>query len=217
MIDPNTLLSNVGSSRGAPMGRLNVENNPQATVTLFRMRMVDGDYDAGGAYWGSGTPLYAAIGEGFEYFIRSNSLSEAKMQILENYPDLTIQTTEVNDDFVNGYITAALWSSNDDEDVPLDSNYCRDDIDPETLQKMIEDCGEFIAANSHLLLDENCHYVGCSMMEYAGHDFWLTRNGHGCGFWDGDWENTAGEKLTEASKKFREFDLCVGDDGKICH
>ena len=25
--------------------------------------------------------------------------------------------------------------------------------------------------------------------ERIGHDFWLTRNGHGAGFWDGDWDD----------------------------
>lgn len=27
-----------------------------------------------------------------------------------------------------------------------------------------------------------------SECERIGHDFWLTRNGHGAGFWDGDWK-----------------------------
>jgi len=49
----------------------------------------------------------------------------------------------------------------------------------------------------------------------AGHDFWLTRNGHGAGFWDGDWPDDAGGRLTEASKKYGEFNLYVGDDGLI--
>jgi hypothetical protein len=51
--------------------------------------------------------------------------------------------------------------------------------------------------------------------ERAGHDVWLTRNGHGCGFWDGDWSEPAATRLTKASKKFGEFNLLVGDDGKI--
>jgi hypothetical protein len=34
------------------------------------------------------------------------------------------------------------------------------------------------------------------------HDFFLTRNGHGAGFWDGDYKN--GEKLTEIAKSFGE-------------
>lgn len=48
----------------------------------------------------------------------------------------------------------------------------------------------------------------------AGHDFWLTRVGHGAGFWDGDWP-IHGDALTEICKKFGEVDLYVGDDGKI--
>ncbi len=49
----------------------------------------------------------------------------------------------------------------------------------------------------------------------AGHDFWLTRCGHGAGFWDGDWPEPAASVLTEASKEFGNVDLYVGDDGQI--
>src|SRR5215213_9921810 len=48
----------------------------------------------------------------------------------------------------------------------------------------------------------------------AGHDFWLTRNRHGAGFWDrglGDLSN----RLSDASKVYGEVDLYVGDDGQI--
>ena len=49
----------------------------------------------------------------------------------------------------------------------------------------------------------------------VGHDLWLTQNRHGAGFWDGDWPEEIGERLTEISKKFGECHLYVGDDGKI--
>lgn len=48
----------------------------------------------------------------------------------------------------------------------------------------------------------------------AGHDFWLTRCGHGAGFWDrglGD----IGCKLTEAASVYGSVDLYIGDDGLI--
>jgi hypothetical protein len=48
----------------------------------------------------------------------------------------------------------------------------------------------------------------------AGHDFWLTRNGHGAGFWDrglGD----LGERLSKAAKVYGEVYLYPGDDGKV--
>lgn len=51
--------------------------------------------------------------------------------------------------------------------------------------------------------------------EIAMHDFWLTRNRHGAGFWDGDYEKADGEKLTELAHSFGEINLYVGDDGKI--
>lgn len=219
MIDGNTLLSDVGSKFGAPMGRMNVTDNPTATVTLFRVRMVDGDYDAGGAYWGGGTPLYAAIGEGFQFYVRAENLDSARMQILELNPNLTIQTTEVNDDFVDGYITAMLYSTNDESEpetggVPLDQNYSRDDIDPELMATIIEDCRQFLEQCGHLLTEENWLGKG-EMMENAGYDFWMNRNGHGCGFWDGDWADPAGNTLSDACKEFGECYICVGEDGKI--
>ena len=52
-------------------------------------------------------------------------------------------------------------------------------------------------------------------MESVGHDFWLTRNGHGAGFWDGDYEKEIGIKLTELSQQFGECHAYVGDDNKI--
>ncbi len=49
----------------------------------------------------------------------------------------------------------------------------------------------------------------------AAHDFWLTRCGHGAGFWDGDWPEPAATVLDNAAKAFGNVDLYVGDDGQI--
>jgi hypothetical protein len=101
-------------------------------------------------------------------------------------------------------------------DEPMDRNYSMDDLAPETLGKMIADCAQFQADNSELLA--HVYYPrkdGSSNLAYAGHDFWLTRNNHGAGFWDGDLPKELGSALTKASKTFGEFNLHVGDDGKI--
>jgi hypothetical protein len=108
------------------------------------------------------------------------------------------------DDFTRAYIVAALWSTTDGE-TPLDANYDIADISPDTLAAIVEDCQRFQA--------ENADDLGTDR-ERGGHDFLLTRNGHGSGFWDGDWPD-AGDRLTDASHKFGEFDLYVGDDGLI--
>jgi hypothetical protein len=130
-------------------------------------------------------------------------------------------TTANTDPFIKGYIDAALWSSTDESTPqggePLDANYSIEDIAPETLQRMIADCQRFQQENAKLLAAAIRIYprkVG-DPTAYAGHDFWLTRNGHGAGYWDGDLPDAIGEPLTDAAHKMGEFNICVGDDGKI--
>lgn len=106
------------------------------------------------------------------------------------------------------YAIAALWSSTDDEGEPLDANYSLDDISPETWGKMSEDVLQFIKANRELL------EASGQSDEQIGHDFWLTRNGHGAGFWDRGL-GEVGEKLTAACKAFGEVWPYVGDDGRV--
>lgn len=51
--------------------------------------------------------------------------------------------------------------------------------------------------------------------EQAGHDFWLTRNHHGAGFWDGDWPEPQATILSNRAYQFGDFDTYLGDDGLI--
>lgn len=128
------------------------------------------------------------------------------------------------DAFTRAYITMALWSSNDNSDEsggnPLDQNYSESDIAPKTLERMAADCERFQADNAETLSAAiETGEVSCGPdfdeTERAGHDFWLTRNGHGAGFWDGDWPAPYDELLTRAAKLYAETDLYVGDDGLI--
>jgi hypothetical protein len=116
--------------------------------------------------------------------------------------------------FFDAYVEAALWSSTDDKDEPLDQNYVPADIDRATFEKMRADCDQFQQENEADLIAENTS-TRYGVDAQAGHDFWLTRCEHGCGFWDGDWKEPAATRLTEASKRFGNVDLYVGDDGKI--
>ncbi len=117
------------------------------------------------------------------------------------------------DSFTRQYMETALWSSTDesrdDGGDPLDKNYSIDDIAPETRAKMIADCADFQERFGDVIV------AGGADFERAGHDFWLTRNGHGAGFWDGDWPEPQATELTNASKEYGEFYLYVGDDGEI--
>ena len=109
-------------------------------------------------------------------------------------------------EFIAGYIEAALWSSTDEEGEPLDEQYDVSDFDDESLEDMEKDARDFYEAN-YGILTENDDDVN-------GHNFWLTRNGHGAGFWDGDYPEY-GDELTDNSKAYGEVYLYVGDDGRV--
>lgn len=114
------------------------------------------------------------------------------------------------DKFTQAYIECALWSSTDDSGTPLDKDHTPSDIAESTLATMVKDCASFQAANADLLSQVSDSIPA----DYAGHDFWLTRNRHGAGFWDRGL-GEIGRKLTEASHTYGSFDLYVGDDGQI--
>ena len=40
----------------------------------------------------------------------------------------------MRDKFTNAYIECALWASSDDDDEPLDRNYCEEDLTPEAMK-----------------------------------------------------------------------------------
>jgi len=104
------------------------------------------------------------------------------------------------------YIECALWSSMDDSGEPLDSGEYT--LSDKAREQMREDCQNFIAYCEEEGIDSDAWSD-----EQFGHDFWLTRNGHGTGFWDRGLPN--GDKLTAAAKTFGSCDLYVGDDNLV--
>jgi hypothetical protein len=50
--------------------------------------------------------------------------------------------------------------------------------------------------------------------DLIGHDFLLTRNGHGVGFWDRGY-GERGDWLSKQSHPYGTWDLYVGDDGEL--
>lgn len=114
--------------------------------------------------------------------------------------------------FARSYVECALWSSHDNADdtggEPFDANYGPDDIAPETLASMADDCRQFAEDNAADLAEAELSD------ERAGFLFWLNRNGHGSGFWD-EGNEPVFLRLSEASKVWGTVDLCLGDDGQI--
>lgn len=128
-----------------------------------------------------------------------------------------MNTQTTLDNFTRAYIGCALWSSTDDNGEPLDKNHSIHSFAPEALEQMIADCAAFQVMYSDLLEAAYQLYTHSSEWtheEQAGHDFWLTRNRRGAGFWDRNL-SAIGRQLTEAAHSFGSCDLVVGDDGRI--
>lgn len=125
------------------------------------------------------------------------------------------------DEFLDGYITCALWSESDqtrpDGGDPLDANYNVADITFPSQQKMRAECDAFMQANMVALTQyaalRTFNRSEGIVWEHIGHDFWLTRNGHGTGFWDRDCGDV-GDHLAEVASRCGERHIMV-NDGKL--
>lgn len=84
----------------------------------------------------------------------------------------------------------------------LDGDYDVDDIDAATMAQFESDCQNFLEANRDDLEGMDAGQ--------AGHDFWLTRNHHGAGFWDRGL-GERGDRLTAAAHVYGEVYLTVFD------
>lgn len=110
-------------------------------------------------------------------------------------------------DAVQAHAETALWASLDDQGEPLDDNYDTSDFSHEAWDSMAEDVEDFVRAQWELVQDFSGGGVG--------HDFFLTRNRHGVGFWDGRYPEDIGAALTKASHPYGEVYFWVSDNGRI--
>lgn len=113
------------------------------------------------------------------------------------------------DEIMAGYVECALWSSShmeDEDSTPVPFDEVDAEISDETMAQMREEVRQFVDANNDDLLTMD--------NEQIGHDFWLTRNHHGAGFWDRGL-GEKGDRLTKSAQTWGACDLYLGNDGKI--
>lgn len=106
------------------------------------------------------------------------------------------------------YIQALFFTEcGPDSGIPADS-----ELSPAALAKCNSDCCDFV----DLLVNERIFKKALDVMtpEQIGHDFWLTRNGHGAGFWDRG-HGALGDTLTQWAKTYSSVCTEYGDDGFI--
>lgn len=141
------------------------------------------------------------------------------------------------DSFTQGYIECALWAGDDyrieeadgtfrwpatcDEELdnprPLDENFHVWDISPEVLEQIRQECADFQEANASFLAQASEEIPGRDSSHH-GHDFFLTRNRHGAGFWDRGYSSDLGRALTDAAHSYGSWelvpDLRIDEDGE---
>jgi hypothetical protein len=109
---------------------------------------------------------------------------------------------------LQAFLECALWSSTDEDGDPYDDTYnVHDFAYPAVEDAQLDVEGMIDDAEKEGLLE------GIPASQF-GHDFWLTRNGHGAGFWDRGL-GKQGDRLTEMSKIYGSCYIYVGDDGKV--
>lgn len=147
-------------------------------------------------------------------------------------------TDQDREDFLAGYAEAQLWANTyADGEIDPESGYPElvsaadadsvpaiTDIAPDTRADAEADCGAFLKGAAEILgTDDDGNirwaYTGdraaqWSGAELAGHDFALTRNGHGAGFWDRGL-GEVGERLSDLARLYGESSWYVGDDGSV--
>lgn len=109
---------------------------------------------------------------------------------------------------IDGYVECAIWAEADTGEASPGGAETIHDLAPEALASIREDVEGFLNGQADDLV--------ASRLEAGqiGHDLWLTRNGHGTGFWDRGL-GVVGNRLADAARVYGGSDLYVGDDGKL--
>lgn len=107
-----------------------------------------------------------------------------------------IEITKKERQFIDAYIEAIYFTDTGDTGQPTSDA----ELDETFLRESVIDCLAFFSRIQ-------C-YLSEGQIEQAGHDFWLTRNGHGTGFWDrqGFYCENFSEMFTKIAESFGSTD-----------
>ena len=152
--------------------------------------------------------------------------------------------SNIINEILKGYIVAALWTEEErlNDEYGVDDELIYGDNDDDELEKIInlssninkkgfdtftkEDIEDNSLIKAYTDIKEFIKKVGEDTIESAitednvepdtiGHDLWLTRNGHGAGFFDGHYDEEIEEKFLNASREMGSVDLYINENGKL--
>jgi len=189
--------------------------------------------------------VYEAIGGHSSYNNFDDLPEEWTASEFAEWPERGVKLcSDERDKLTTGYVACAMWCGvmaykHDDDcpcsgehDSPVGDDACT--CEPEMVSSCDAGVGELddsdlrddarkeLTHDAHEFYADNITYLRASTltMERSGHNFWLTRNRHGAGFWDDKSRGTpeadaALDRLTEASHAAGSMDLVLGSDGKV--
>lgn len=99
---------------------------------------------------------------------------------------------------------------------PLDDYFGVEDFAADSLRKAENELNDFFGELVVRGLDGPA--ADFADDDRIAHDFWLTRNGHGAGFWDGDYDGPGvklGRTLSDIAKGYGEQWVVLGDDNEL--
>lgn len=108
--------------------------------------------------------------------------------------------------FVSLYIEAIHFTDDDTDGIKKDTK-----IHSDAMISIENDCFAFLNSLEHKIGSQINPYEYPSL---AAH-FWLTRNGHGAGFWDGDWSEPFATIACDICGHMGESLSYLGDDNLL--
>lgn len=109
-----------------------------------------------------------------------------------------------------GYIQAMQWASTDGDDNSLEDY----ELSEEAKENCRQACVNLLDKHRSLVVTVVCEDTGTYNYDNVGHDLFLTREGHGAGFWDRGL-GMNGDLLTDYCNEIGTADPYVGDDNLI--
>jgi len=128
--------------------------------------------------------------------------------IYNEYPELRITSDYGIALICDGYLETAIWT--EEENVPNLEDKSIFDFSDDAIKQAKEEIKWFIKSS----IDVANAIFGDASYSSIGHYLWLSKNGHGAGFFDRNYENV--NILMELSHQLGEIYLEVDANDKIC-
>lgn len=108
------------------------------------------------------------------------------------------------DDILKNYLEAVLWTNGEDEDFEDKTIY---DFSKSSIKNSKKEIEWFVKSAGK--------YINNISDDNIGHDLWLTRNGHGSGFWYRGYSEKITDLLEHLCELLGSVDAYVGDDEQV--